>query len=286
MSNDQWVSAHIFYQGDQDLVIRYLIPKIAESLADGGTQPDFFFLRYWEGGPHVRLRVRAEPCDHDRVRQVIEERCRHFFRALPSATRWAQAEYDMSAPLLARAEAMTDYMRELAPNNSVSFIPYRREYRRYGRVAMPAVEAHFVESSRIVLSMLSRGITPEQRVTAGVALYLIVWLRLSGRPELPQGNAEHFERQRDVLLLLGRRMRALVDQTDLVSRDDGFAGWSRTMARLQAGLRADPARMAAVMETCAHLAANRLGIDMLTERYADSLASWTVQKLREEAQRA
>ncbi|WP_188194655.1 thiopeptide-type bacteriocin biosynthesis protein [Nonomuraea sp. SYSU D8015] len=287
MSDDQWVSAHIFYHGDQDPVIVYLIQLIVEELADGGPDPDFFFLRYWDAGPHVRLRVRAEPRDHDRVRRVIEERCRAFFRACPSAHGMRQEEYEKSAALLAHGEGMPDFTRELAPNNSVSFIPYRREYRRYGRVAMRAVEEHFVDSSRIVLSMLSKGATAKQRITIGVAMYLIVWLRLSGTAEMAQPDAEyaeHFAVQRDVLLPLGRRMRALVDHADRMERDDGLAGWSQTTGRLRKALEEDPHRLPTVMVTCAHLAANRLGIDPLSERYASALASQTVLELHEEGQ--
>ncbi|RVX44993.1 thiopeptide-type bacteriocin biosynthesis protein [Nonomuraea polychroma] len=289
MGHDEWVSAHIFYHGDQDPVIVYLIRLIVEELADGGARPDFFFLRYWEGGPHVRLRVRAEPRDYDRVRRVIEARCRTFFRSCPSADAIRQEEYEKTAALLARGEGMTDFARELAPNNSVSFIPYRREYPRYGRAAMAAVEAHFVDSSRIVLNMLSEGATPKQRVTAVVAMYLIAWLRLGRTAEIAPLDADYadlFARQRDVLLPLGRRMRALVDHTHQISLDDGLAGWSRTMARLREALEADRRRLPGVMTTCAHLAANRLGVDLVSERYASSLAARTVLELCEEEQLA
>ena len=139
---------------------------------------------------------------------------------------------------------MAGFARELAQNNSVSFIPYRRENRRYGRVAMGAVEKHFVDSSRIVLSMLTAGVTPEQRVTAVVAMYLIVLLRL-GAGALPRGDhADLFARQRDVLLPLGRRMRALVERTDRLPPGDGLAGWAQTMAGLQKEL--EPRRQPAV----------------------------------------
>ncbi|MEV1243859.1 thiopeptide-type bacteriocin biosynthesis protein [Nonomuraea sp. NPDC050022] len=283
------MSAHIFYHGDHDRVIVDLISLIVEELAGGGAPPDFFFLRYWEGGPHVRLRIRAEPPDHDRVRRVIEARCRAFFRARPSADAICQGDYDKTSARLARAEGMTDFTRELAANNSVSFIPYRREYRRYGRAAMAAVEEHFVDSSRIILSMLSQGATPKQRVTAAVAMYLIVWLRLGGAAGSapPEADyADHFARQRDVLLPLGRRMRALVDNAHRISRDDSLAGWSRTTARLQEALEADRQRLPKVMTLCAHLAANRLGVDLLSERYASSLALRTVLELCEEEQPA
>jgi thiopeptide-type bacteriocin biosynthesis protein len=284
VGHDEWVSAHLFYHGDQDSVIVHLIPPIVAELADGGDRPDFFFLRYWDAGPHVRLRVRAKPGDHDRVRHVIEARCRTFFRARPSTDTVGQEEYEKTAALLAHAEGMTGFTRELAPNNSVSFIPYRRENRRYGRAAMAAVEKHFVDSSRIVLSMLSAGVTPKQRITAVVAMYLIVWFRL-GRSALREGDhADLFARQRDILLPLGRRMRALVEQTDRMPPDDGLAGWSQTMAGLQKEL--DLRRQPAVMTTCAHLAANRLGVDLLSERYASSLATRTVLDMGEGEQPA
>ncbi|MEV4804009.1 lantibiotic dehydratase C-terminal domain-containing protein [Nonomuraea sp. NPDC049421] len=286
MSGDQWVSAHVFHHGDQDRLITRLIREIVDDLAAAGLGRDFFFLRYWEAGPHVRLRVRAEPSDHARVRRLIEKRSRRFFQTWPSATRISQTEYERSAAELARGEQMTEFAPTLASNDSVAFIPYRREYHRYGRPAMAAVEEHFVDSSRIVLAMLEAGITAEQRVTAGVAMYIIVRLQLAAPPTAPQEHAEAYARQRDILLPLGRRLRGLVDHTDQVTRDDGLAGWARTTAKLRKALQVDPDRTAAVLTTCAHLAANRLGIDLWTERYASSLAAWTVHELREEEHRA
>ncbi|MBA2895391.1 lantibiotic dehydratase C-terminal domain-containing protein [Nonomuraea soli] len=284
MGHDEWVSAHLFYQGDQDAVIVDLIPSIMEELAGGGERPDFFFLRYWDAGPHVRLRVRAEPADHDRVRRVVEAGCLAFFRARPSADTVRQEEYEKTAAGLAGAEGLPGFTRELAPNNSVAFIPYRRETRRYGRAAMPAVERHFVDSSRIALSTLSAGVTPAQRITAVVAMYLIVWLRLGRSTPETGDHDDHFARQRDILLPLGRRMRALVELTGAMPPGDGLAGWAQAVARLQKEL--DPRSRPAVMTACAHLAANRLGVDPLSERYACDLATRTFLEMGEEERTA
>ena len=50
-----WISAHIFHAGDLDA----LITRVAGPLVSDLNPEGFFFLRYWEGGPHLRLRMRV-----------------------------------------------------------------------------------------------------------------------------------------------------------------------------------------------------------------------------------
>jgi thiopeptide-type bacteriocin biosynthesis protein len=56
-----WTSWHAFHHGDVDEVDRFLIeavgPAMAQRPADSHV-PGGFFLRYWDGGPHIRLRLR------------------------------------------------------------------------------------------------------------------------------------------------------------------------------------------------------------------------------------
>jgi hypothetical protein len=132
MSERSWVSAHLFYHGDQDAVIVGVVRPAVERLRREGVADGFFFLRYWEGGPHVRLRVLTRPEQVQEVRAVIEETAAEFYRTSPSESAMSEQEYADSAPGLAKMEHMADYDTVLHPDNSVAFIDYVPETDVFG----------------------------------------------------------------------------------------------------------------------------------------------------------
>src|SRR5690242_1693805 len=95
---DSWVSAHIFHQAAVDRLLLALARDLSGS--------PLFFLRYWEGGDHVRVRVRPGAADAPRLRAVIEQRCREHFARYRSTPRLSQEQYAAEAALLARREDM------------------------------------------------------------------------------------------------------------------------------------------------------------------------------------
>lgn len=176
MRETDWVSAHLFYHGNLDLLLVELVAPLVDELAADGLCDEYFFLRYWDGGTHLRLRLLAPPPSADDVRSRVTERCRRFFRERPAPTTLDPGEYLQTAGELARREGVADYARRPYPNNSVAFIPYRREHGRYGQGAsIQAVERHFVESSRIALSLVKVGLSPRQRDTTACSLLMLAW---------------------------------------------------------------------------------------------------------------
>ncbi|MCC5579622.1 thiopeptide-type bacteriocin biosynthesis protein [Microtetraspora sp. AC03309] len=172
-----WISAHAFYQGDLDrLLVDLIDPLITELVADGLVE-QWFFLRYWDGGPHVRVRVLPTP---GRARSDIEglltARFDTYVRVHPSSERIGQADYGRLARALAEWEGLSSYSPRLWPTDTLGFVPYRREHRRYGDGAsMEAVERHFTESSAIAMSVLRREASPARRATAAFAMILLAW---------------------------------------------------------------------------------------------------------------
>ena len=52
-----WVSLHLFYHDNpMPLLVECVQPMIKELYARHLLQR-FFFIRYWQGGPHIRLRL-------------------------------------------------------------------------------------------------------------------------------------------------------------------------------------------------------------------------------------
>jgi thiopeptide-type bacteriocin biosynthesis protein len=302
-----WVSAHVFYQGDPDRLLLDAVDPLVTELAGRELVADWFFLRYWDGGTHVRLRVRPpEAGSAGEVRDVIGERLAEYLRLYPSPDRISADDYARLARVLAGGEGVTGYAEQPYPNNSVAFLPYRPEHDRYGHgTTLAAVERHFGESSRLALSLLRAGLPAGRRETAGYSLVLLTWLcaepdpaRLAGwatETALAWGGGptgavgadarafdERFARRRDQLVTVARQVRVAAAQLDHDPPGAGMLGhWGRSVVRLRAALDGRrPVRP--VLDICAHLVCNRLGISVPEECYLRYLAARAVATIAEE----
>jgi len=294
---ERWLSAHLFYEGDlDDLLVRAAGPLVSE-LASGGLITGSFFLRYWEGGSHLRLRVLpVDPSTRNRVQTLITERIGRYLREHPSADVMSAAEYARLAKTMASAEGLTGYTRCMCPNNSIAFIPYRREHDRYGYgQSIEAVERHFTESSRIALSLLGAGMSRSERATACYCLIALTWS--CGGPSPPRsaggtgpypswerrfhlgelidgaGLDAHYRRQRDRVVHLTRRLQTLAGRLPDVAGDQALAAWGKSVVSLRDALGDPSARVLPVLDVCAHLACNRLGVSLVEECSLRYLAS-------------
>ncbi len=75
-----WVSYHIFLlsqPGDQ--VLRGLVLPAIRDLWKRQRFLRFFFIRYGEGGPHIRLRFLCSPEDKDEIETILKLRAADFF---------------------------------------------------------------------------------------------------------------------------------------------------------------------------------------------------------------
>ncbi|MET8627120.1 thiopeptide-type bacteriocin biosynthesis protein [Kitasatospora sp. NPDC004669] len=171
MSDRTWVSAHLFYHADQDAVVVGVVKPTVERLRRAGQADGFFFLRYWEGGPHIRLRVLTRPEHVQQVRSVIEEAAAEFYRTSPSQFPISAQDYADSAPGLAALERMADYDTVLHPDNSVAFVDYVPETEVFGTGrSLEAVERHLMAASALAVELIARGRKPGQRAMDAFAM--------------------------------------------------------------------------------------------------------------------
>ena len=334
----EWVSAHLFYQGSLDAVALELVSPVIDELTEAGVHVGrgsafavpsthvgrgsafavpstrgCFFLRHWDGGLHVRLRVHT--AEGAEVRARILERAERFFAAHPSKPRMTPEDYLVQAEKLARLEGATDYARALAPNDSVAFVPYRPEHAKYGEgAAMEAVERHFAESSRLALDLLRAAPSPNERDTAAYSFMLLAWFL--GEPDLarllpqvaaaahppdpPRGSPalwraaldKRYRDQRDRLSAIASQLRTLAVRAGELPEAGSLAIWARSATRLRDALEAEgaagrfppgdepgPAAVLRVLDRCAHLVCNRIGISLNDESYLRMLAARTVGHL-------
>ena len=323
----EWISAHAFYQDELDLLVTGVVDPLARLLVERDLAREFFFLRYWDGGSHMRLRVLpTRQADRSEIEAIVTGHFGTFLARNPSPDRVGQAEYARMARSLAERESVTEYSAILCPNNSVAFVPYRREHERYGTGrSVQAVERHFADSSRIALAVLNRGATMDQRASAATAMILLTWLSYDPDPaslaqwiskdgkritDIDRTAGEKFDglvlAQRDRAVTLVRQMHALTANPPPASARGTLVDWLRTIntlrdrliAHVAAGVFVPPtrgwegpdgiathdprARVLTVLDVCAHLMCNRLGLSPVAEGGIRRLAVAALAELAEQ----
>ncbi|MFF0311161.1 lantibiotic dehydratase C-terminal domain-containing protein [Streptosporangium sp. NPDC004379] len=307
-AGDRWVSAHLFHSGDLDALVTGVVDPVVRELTADGTLRGHFFLRYWEGGQHVRLRLGVpDPSRAPRVRGLVRERAAAHFAAHPSPPVDPEA-YRAFAAAVARGERRERYDDRLRPADSVEFIAYPPEHAAYGDAAcVAAAERHFTVSSALALDVLAAGTPMERRAAIGLAALTIALAacepdlpaaahafaraaREAGRrPEIP-GGQDDWLRRREALLAQTRRLWDLPEPGGLLGTwTSSVRALREDLAALHAAGRCEPSdpgsphaflALAAqpghrtvplILMRCAHLFCNRLGLRAGTEHHVSFL---------------
>lgn len=188
MTDYPWLSIHLFYHDDPvPLLLECIKPLIAELRAQQAIER-FFFIRYWQGGPHIRLRLLCTRASlRESIQHMLEARVATFFTNHPSLTQIEHETYARYRAALGRREYAQEDQTPLYPNNSFQYIPYEPEYERYGGVeAMPVVEGYFMQSSEIVFDLLQKGPSHDRLTGQAIAMmFLGIWLWENDLTNLP-----------------------------------------------------------------------------------------------------
>jgi thiopeptide-type bacteriocin biosynthesis protein len=129
-----WLSAHLFYAGDLHHLLRHLVIPLLHR-----TGYPVFFIRYWECGPHIRLRLHVPEMAIPEAKRLLKDVSQAYFTSYPSHR--DDAAYK-GKPLL--------------PNNTLQFIAYEPEVMRYGNFeSMQWAEQQFVASSVYILKQVA-----------------------------------------------------------------------------------------------------------------------------------
>lgn len=141
-----WLSAALFYNEPwENFLIEAVAPYI-ETVVKTGIAESYFFIRYWERGPHIRLRFKGETTALEEVlKPNLTEHFNAYFKANPSER--TPPEYPDNFP-----EAY-----KWLPNNQLQFETYEPELNRYGGVeGLKIAEQQFQLSSHVVLDFFTK----------------------------------------------------------------------------------------------------------------------------------
>jgi thiopeptide-type bacteriocin biosynthesis protein len=148
-SHTPWLSLHVFLS-DVPQTERFLDEQLAPLVRrwrDDGALAHWFFIRYWEGGPHVRVRLSGDIAGQAaQVQALLREAAHRYLVADP-----------VSREVYYRAHQFDGVKKDPATlpwheQGSVELIDYEPEIQRYGgEAALAASERLFCESSDIAL---------------------------------------------------------------------------------------------------------------------------------------
>jgi thiopeptide-type bacteriocin biosynthesis protein len=279
---DLWCSFHIHYHdfGAQDKVILRCVAPLVDHLESKGVVRRYFFIRYFEYGPHIRLRLYpANSAVAEDVRNTTLAHVTRFLEAEPAA--------DLDLPVTPKV-----------PNNSVHEVVYEPETTRYGGVRGVAIaEDHFHQSSKAAIAVI-RSVhnlsSSEGRRFIG-AVELATMIAYSGgfvssrTVDYINDHLSHIvmpaPHSFSVLNVPAATLTSLVARVrrvahlyeDSTSRDceHGLRPWKTAMdetcASLHAHLRSEPSyrethsrlgcsrKYALILQSCTHMLLNRLG---------------------------
>jgi thiopeptide-type bacteriocin biosynthesis protein len=137
-----WRSLHAFFpQPQHGDVLILAVEDVLRGL--GADAPQWFFIRYGEGGPHIRVRLAgATPASFERVRSRLSDECAALARADPDRAWW-------------QASTVPDEQGRIFEAGEVVEIDYLPETRRYGgEQALALNEGLFHTSTAVALAAI------------------------------------------------------------------------------------------------------------------------------------
>ncbi len=162
MSENQYLSFYIYYAEPWESLLLGAVHPLVKKLVDQELITQYFFIRYWEQGPHLRLRLKKSPTATEaEVSKIVLENLNNFILKYPSK-------------LFLSPEMEEHKLKESwRNNNQVLSISYQPETARYGgQAGLPLAELQFFASSRVVLNELIETPNWSYDIALGAAIKL------------------------------------------------------------------------------------------------------------------
>lgn len=290
----RYVSLHAYCFAPSPLLDQALSETVFPLLAtlrQAGQLAGWFFIRYWEGGPHLRLRLRgADAQAVERVRNLLNTALAPLDHNRDSID--PAAYY---ATFLNRADGAAGQRWE--EHGVVRDQPYEPEVQRYGGPAAMELSEQFFETSSAFAAQLLP-LTPSRAARLGLGLQLLLttlralgldtpsalkWLRgfvnawplFSSTPPAQVAQArEHAERTYFAAPLTFAPYRSAYSDAPARSL---LRAWHHEVQQTQHGYLAMEASLTygplEIWRSQLHMFHNRLGFDISDECYLATLAA-------------
>lgn len=267
--NAIWISAYIYSDPPhEELLVEGVLP-VVRNVMNAGLASQYFFIRYFEKGHHLRLRFKTCSDDEGKVRGMIDKETGAYFVHQPSKREKEQERY--------------------FPHNSIQYIPYEPEIARYGgEERIGIAEQQFMYSSDVAFGLLSQKDNWQYEKRLGYALQLTV-AQLIGfgftyeqivqyaQAQLPGQLSYHnlkredietqYEKQRE-LRGIGRK---IYDALQQVQNSNGpverYVQKMQNILQKLTEAKTDNTQLLRLLPSYIHMTNNRLGIKLTDEAY-------------------
>lgn len=198
-----WLSAHLYYEGDmRTFLLKAVQPFLSNELKSFGID-NYFFIRYWEKGSHIRLRISYSDNEQgEKISLMLEQYFKNYFIAQPSMR---GHDYDL--------KSYPDW-QSWNPNDSIQFKAYIPETNRYGgKIAIKISEKQFFYSSRAVLEALPELTSYDQLIGTAIQFHISLFHAFDLRPaEAPLFFGKIYENWFFAAFKLNDSTKALVQE--------------------------------------------------------------------------
>lgn len=171
----KWYGLHIHrYTGQDDFLVDAVSPALTPLYREGALDRAFF-LRYWQGGHHIRLRLRltaADPESRERKLEEVAGRLAAHLAEFPGGYGFDPDAFREAQTTMAALEA--EETDELRPPDSLHRVPYVPEYDKYGGAEGVAVAERFFDRSSAVALAALRGIGGSSAKRLGTAFSMML----------------------------------------------------------------------------------------------------------------
>ncbi|UII30241.1 thiopeptide-type bacteriocin biosynthesis protein [Fulvivirga ulvae] len=143
-----WLAAFLYYAEPWEEFLINGVKPLIDQVMENQMADQYFFIRYWEKGPHIRLRFKGDRAIlENKVKPLLTEHVNNYFKNRPSERQ--DPEWLKDVP----------EQQQWYPNNSVQFIAYDPETERYGgEHALLVSERQFQASSEATLKIVEEGL--------------------------------------------------------------------------------------------------------------------------------
>src|SRR5690242_11628145 len=85
MMTNNWISMHIFYASNPNPLLTEAVAPLIDELKQQRLIQHYFFIRYWQEGPHIRLRLLpTEGVEAETVTRKAEENISAYLQRRPA----------------------------------------------------------------------------------------------------------------------------------------------------------------------------------------------------------
>ena len=288
-----WVGYHLVYQGSLDSVVVDLVRPLACSLWRQHLIKKFFFIRYYVGGPHIRLRLDSETNSTSHIDDYVSSVAQAYFEHRPSRTLLTESDIRKTNQSMLIVDPFAEDVAY--PNNSIQRVQFLPEVSRYGgydhlsdSLSLFAFSSIWAIQS-LTFAPLSRGdilwngLRSLLQQAVGFADNDQELLAIVEQPLVDSGNHLNPIKQKACAEFLQKKenfMRGVAAELSL-KQNDGYClsensvchQFSHTLRKLS------PDKMHSIITDHIHMTANRLGLSNLEEVYISKLLSLCLRAL-------